>query len=97
MLGAWVGFALLVLVLALAYFRARANRKSGKTQSYGRPLRDNLLLLGAGVLLATVLTVVLWLSRSGWPFLQSRVVLYPLILSMGALLTWACNRFLRKK
>lgn len=97
MLGAWVGFAMIVLLLAPAYLRAGAKRKSGKTQSYGRPLRDNLLLLIAGLLFASVFALVLWLSRSGWPLLQSRVVLYPLILSLGALLTWACNRLLRKK
>jgi hypothetical protein len=97
MLGALAGSAMLVLFLAPACLRIRSNRKSGKTLSFGHPMLDNLLLLISGLLLASVFALVIWLSRSKGTILQSRIVLYPIIISLGALLTWGSNRFLKRK
>jgi len=96
-LRAWMGGLLLVIFIGGSYLRVRARRRAGIVHNFGHPVLDNLLLLFSGVLLAAALMVILYLVRGHQVHaLTERIVAYPVLILVGGLLTWLCNRVLRR-
>ncbi len=96
-LRAWEGFFLIAIFLGGAYLRVSAERRSGTTHSFGHPALDQLLLFATGLILAAILGAALFLLRDGHPHpIKNRVIAYPLVILLGLLLTYVCNRVLRR-
>ena len=95
---AWEGLVLIVVFLGSAYLRVRAQRRVGAaTQSFGHPARDQLLLFASGLTLAAILGATLFLLRDGRLHpIKDRMIAYPLAILAGLLLTYVCNRVLRR-
>jgi hypothetical protein len=68
-------------------------------QDFGHPFLDNLLLLVSGLLLAALALLVgaLFILKAGreHPF-KERLLVYAVLIAVGGLLTWLCNRILRQ-
>jgi len=97
-LRAWMGGLLLVIFVGGSYLRVRARRRAGIVHDFGHPVLDNLLLLFSGVLLAAILTVIFYSVRGHQVHsLKERIVAYPVLILVGGLLTWLCNRVPRRK
>ena len=90
---AWFGLVVLVMYLTLGYLRIRWNRRSGLTHSFGHPKWDALLLFFSGILLASTLLFVSFQGHGQF----SRLFVYPFLLGLGGVLTWACAKFLRRR
>ncbi len=91
---AWVGLVLIIVYLGYGYLWVRAERRSGKTQSFGHPALDSFLLLASGLLLATALLLLFFHVR--FSHLEGRIFVYVFLLLLGGALTWLCNRILRR-
>jgi RsiW-degrading membrane proteinase PrsW (M82 family) len=57
---ALVGFLCIVVIIGYGLFLTKRDRRSGKVQSHGRPLLDNLLLLVSGIVVAGAMALTLW-------------------------------------
>lgn len=96
-LGEWAGLAVLIAYLGFGYLRVRADRRSGATHSFGHPALDNVLLLASALLLVAFLGLALWLVKeSNFHSTARHLLFYVVMLSLGGLLTWLCNRILRR-
>jgi hypothetical protein len=94
---AFVGFLWVVIIIGSGVVLARRERRSGDVQSYGHPVKDNLLLLVSGIVLAGAMFAAFWwvdpLVRD--PVLAKNVLALPL-LAVAAAITWLANRALRR-
>jgi len=95
-LRAWEGFVLIAIFLGGAYLRVRAERRVGTTHSFGHPALDQLLLFASGLMLAAILGATLFLLKDNPHPIKNRVIAYPLVILLGLLLTYVCNRVLRR-
>ena len=94
----WMGLLPVLLFLIGGYLKVRRERRSGRTTSFGHPILDAVLLLIAGLTLATTLGVALFAVSSNYPdWLGERLIAYPLVILVGGSLTWLCNRILRRR
>jgi hypothetical protein len=91
---AWLGLALIIVYVGYGYFKVRAERRSGKTQSFGHPTLDAFLLFASGLLLAAAL--VLLSFHFGSHHQGARLFVYIFLLLLGGGLTWLCSRILRR-
>ena len=95
-LRAWIGVLLVVIYLGGGYLRVRAQRRAGVVHDFGHPVLDNLLLFASGLLLAAGLALTLYLFGGNRLLpIRERMVAYPVLVLVGGLLTWLCNRVLR--
>jgi hypothetical protein len=92
--SAWFGLALMIIYLGYGYFKVRAERRSGKTQSFGHPLLDAFLLFASGLLLAAALMLLGF--HFGSKYHGFRLLVYSFLLVLGSVLTWLSNRLLRR-
>lgn len=87
-----------VTFLGGGYLKVRAQTPAGIVRDFGHPVLDNLLLFPSGILLAALLALGLYLVRSGHSHpVEQRLVAYPLLILAGSLMTWLCNRVLRRQ
>jgi ABC-type xylose transport system permease subunit len=91
----WFGLALMIVYLGYGYFKVRAERRSGKTQSFGHPVLDAFLLFVAALLLTTAMVLIFFYFGSH--FQGARWFVYILLLLLGGGLTWFSNRVLRRR
>jgi hypothetical protein len=94
---AWLGLALLILILGGGCFRIRAQRKAGAIRNFGHPILDSVLLFSSGLLLATALGFGLWLlnlyvTNSRITFVHFLFDTFFLVLAGS--LWWVCNMIL---
>lgn len=77
----------------------RHRRRSGKTQNYGHPVKDQLLLLTSAIVVTGVFLVVLWWLGPKAPrvrtFSGEALVLFFLLLAAGV--SWLANSLLRER
>jgi hypothetical protein len=94
---ALVGLLLVGIFLAGSYLRVRARRRAGIVHDFGRPVLDNLLLFASGLLLVAILALTLYFVRGDHSHpIRERAVGYPILILLGSLITWFCNRALRR-
>jgi ABC-type xylose transport system permease subunit len=85
----------MIVYLGYGHFKVRADRRSGRTQSFGHPVLDAFLLFVAALLLTT--TIVLLFIYFDSHFQGARWLVYMLLLLLGGGLTWLSNRVLRRR
>jgi hypothetical protein len=90
-----LGLLFLVFIIGNGVALARRERRSGKVQDYGHPIKDNLLLFGSAIVLASAMFAVIWWA--GAPHLRSAAgqFLLGVLLAVAAGVTWFANYFLR--
>ncbi len=92
-----LGFLWMVVIIGTGVMLVRRERAAGDVQSYGHPIKDNLLLLISGVILAGSMFAAFWwggrLVRD--PVLVRYTVTLPII-GLAAGITWLANRILRR-
>jgi hypothetical protein len=94
---ALVGLLFLVVIIGNGLAIARRERRSGEVQDYDHPIKDNLLLLASGIVLAGAMMAGFWwvdkrthdVEALGRPLFL--VVFFPL----AAGISYLANRFLR--
>jgi hypothetical protein len=57
---AFVVFLVIVIIIGNGVIFTRRRRRSGQVQSYGHPTKDKLLQLGSAIVVAAVMSGVLW-------------------------------------
>jgi hypothetical protein len=94
---AFAGFLVVVIIIGNGVILTKRRRRSGQVQSYGHPTKDNLLLLGSAIVVATVMSGVLWWMGPRAPRLRSTSgqLLALVFLMVAAGISYAANRFLR--
>jgi hypothetical protein len=95
---AFVGFLVIVIIIGNGVILTRRRRRSGQVQSYGHPTKDNLLLLGSGIVVAAVMSGMLWWMGPRAPRLRSPSgqLLVLVFLMIAAGISYLANRFLRR-
>jgi len=96
---ALVGFLCIVVIVGYGLFLTKRDRRSGKVQSHGCPLLDNLLLLVSGIVVAAAMAVTLWwmgpsATRSNT---LGRVVFDLAFVAFAAGVTYIANLLLRRE
>lgn len=96
---ALAGFIIIVVFFGNAIVIVRRGRRSGRVQDHGHPLKDQLLLLASGIVVAGALFVVLWWLGPRTPPLRtlSGQVLTFTFLGVAAGVSWFANSLLRRR
>ena len=93
------GFLWVVAIVGYGLYLTKRDRRSGRVQSGGRPLLDNLLLLFSGMVLAGVMGVAIWFlgPRATRPGSMGRMAFEVAFIGVAAGVTYCANLLLRRK
>ena len=70
-MNAFLGFLWLVVIIGNGLAVVRQRRRSGEVRDRAHPIKDNLLLLGSAIVLASAMFAAIWWMGSKAPNLGS--------------------------
>ena len=94
---ALVGLVWIVAVIGNGLIFVRRQRRSGQVRSNGHPIKDNVLLLASGIVLAGTMLAAFWLLEplTHDPEFDRYILLLPFI-AIAAGITWLANYVLHR-
>jgi hypothetical protein len=92
---AFVAFLVIVIVIGSEVVLAKRRRRTGVVPSYGHPIKDSLLLLASGILVAVAVgTAIEWTRTQPRHPVFAAYAMRITVLVLAATLTWLSNSFL---